>query len=70
MSLATGTSKLNLALKALRLHWEETKSRWNDPVSEAFEENHVNLLEGQVLATLRGIDRLAQVLSQAQQECG
>jgi hypothetical protein len=70
MSLSIGSSKLNLALKTLRLRWDETKGRWNDPVSKAFEENHVDTLDGQVMSTLRGIDRLGQVLAQAQHECG
>ena len=69
MSVAAGSSKLNLALKTLRQRWEETKTWWTDPVSQAFEENHWRPLEAQVLATLRGIDRLAQDLAQARQEC-
>jgi hypothetical protein len=70
MALNTGSSKLNLALKTLRMHWDETNSRWNDPVSRAFEENHWLPLEAQVMSTLRGIDQLAQALASAQQECG
>ena len=70
MSLSAGSSKLNLALKDLRLRWEETKTRWKDPVSEAFEENHWRPLEMQVQATLRAIDRLGQELGWARQDCG
>jgi hypothetical protein len=70
MSVSAGSSKLNLALKTLRAHWDETKTRWSDPVSQAFEENHWTPLEAQVLTTLRAIDRLAQELAQARQECG
>ena len=70
MALSTGSSKLSLTLKELRLRWEETKNHWNDPVSQAFDDNHIGPLEAQVIATLRGIDRLAQVLTRAQSECG
>jgi hypothetical protein len=70
MSLSTGSGKLNLALKALRVHWEETKATWNDPVSQAFDESHWTPLEMQVLAALRAIDRLARELDQAKKECG
>ena len=70
MSISAGSGKINLALKALRARWEETKTRWNDPVSQTFEENHWTPLEAQVLTTLRAIDRLAQELAQARQECG
>jgi hypothetical protein len=70
MSLHAGSSKLNLALKDLRVRWEETKTRWNDPVSETFEETYWRPLEMQVQTTLRAIDRLGQELGRARQECG
>jgi hypothetical protein len=70
MALHTGSSKLGLALKTLRLRWEETKEQWKDPVSQAFEANQMTPLERQILATLRAIDRLAQVIDQARSECG
>jgi hypothetical protein len=69
MSLSSGSGKLNLALKALLLRWEETQGQWNDPVSQAFDENHYRPLESQLLATLRALDRLAQILDQARKEC-
>jgi hypothetical protein len=70
MALDTGSAKLHLALKNLRLHWDETKSRWNDPVSQVFEDDHLTPLENQVLSTLKAIDRLAQEVAKARQECG
>jgi hypothetical protein len=70
MSLSTGSSKLNRALKDLRLRWDETKAQWNDPVSQAFEDNQTAPLEMQILATLRAIDRLARIIDQVRQECG
>ncbi len=69
MSLHSGSSKLALGLKNLRARWEETKSRWTDPVQRAFEKDHFGLLEEQVLGTLRGIERLGQALDQARHEC-
>ena len=70
MSLNTGASQLSLALKALRAHWEQTRDRWRDPVSQAFEEGHWLPLEMQVRATLQEVERLAQALSKARQDCG
>lgn len=70
MSLSTGSGKLNQSLKDLRLRWEEVQAHWNDPVSQAFEDNHCGPLEAQILSTLRGIDRLARVIDQARRECG
>jgi hypothetical protein len=70
MALSTGSGKLNLALKELRLHWDEVRTVWNDPVSQAFEENHYTPLEMQIIATLRELDRLALAIDQAKRDCG
>jgi hypothetical protein len=69
MTLNTGWTELNNALKELRLQWEETKAVWTDRVCQDFEEHHWNPLEAQVVATLRAMDRLAPVLTKAKQEC-
>jgi hypothetical protein len=70
MSLSTGSGQLQQALKNLLTHWEETKTHWTDPVSRAFENDHCTPLEMQILATLRGIQRLADALDQAKRDCG
>jgi hypothetical protein len=69
MSLDTGLSKVNLAMKSLRYRWEETKGHWKDPVSRDFETRFWLPLDAQVLTTLRVIDRLAQAIAKAKQEC-
>lgn len=69
MALTTGTTKLSLAFKTLRVRWLETTARWDDPVRRAFEEEHWTALEAEVLSTLRAADRLAQVLARARQDC-
>ncbi len=69
MSLNVGSSKLNDSLKELRARWEDTRAQWQDEVARDFEEHHWRPLESQVQATLQGIDQLAQVLTQARQEC-
>jgi hypothetical protein len=70
MSLSVGSSKLNEAFKDLRSRWEETRAHWQDDVALDFEDHHWRILELQVQATLRGIDRLSQELARARQECG
>jgi hypothetical protein len=42
---------------------------WNDPVRKDFEETYWPALEERVQAAMRAIDRMAQVLAQARQEC-
>lgn len=67
LSLASG--KLHTAVKKLRVHWEEARSQWKDPVGQNFEEQHYNLLETEARATIRKIRTLDQLLLKAQQEC-
>lgn len=69
MNLSTGRSKLHGGLEDLRLHWEEIKVIWNDPVRKDFEEKFWVDLEETVLTAIRGIDRLDQIVRQAQSEC-
>jgi hypothetical protein len=69
MISGAGTGKLNQALKNLNQCWEDTKTRWKDPVSLAFEENHMIPLERQLITTLRAMDRLALAMNKAYREC-
>jgi hypothetical protein len=70
MSLSTGSGQLQQCLKDLLLHWDDAKMYWTDPVSQAFEKDHCTPLQMQILATLRGIQRLAHALDQAKRDCG
>jgi hypothetical protein len=66
----TGSAKLRDALKVLRVHWEDTKTEWNDAVAREFEENHLAWIEPQVIATVDRMNRLAQMVNAAIHECG
>jgi hypothetical protein len=70
MSLGSSSMELGGALKDLRVLWEETKTVWNDPVRQFFEENHWRPLERRVLGGLHAIDQLAPILDKIRQECG
>jgi hypothetical protein len=69
VNLSASWIELNDALKNMRILWSETKSGWDDPVSQEFEERYWVPLENQVVATLRAMDRLAPILARAQREC-
>lgn len=68
MRLNTGRIKLHSAMKTLAYRWDDTKPGWNDPVCREFEEQYYLPLEQQVAATLRAIDRMAQVLEQVHRD--
>ncbi len=65
-SLSPTVTQLDSAWRVLRQRWEGAKSLWNDPVRWNFEKEHWAPLEGQVQATQREMERLAQVITQAQ----
>jgi hypothetical protein len=69
VSLTTGWTELNNALKDLRVLWQETRADWDDPVSQDFEEHTWTPLENQVVSALRAMDRLAPILAKAQRDC-
>ncbi len=69
MSLSTGRDKLHSSMKTLRQRWDETRSLWDDLVSQELEETFWAPLESQVPAALRAIDQLDQVLRKVRNDC-
>jgi hypothetical protein len=67
--LSIVASSLHFAMKSLRERWDDTQAVWNDSVRKSFEEKHVAPLEPQVTSTLKAVNRLAQVLARAYEEC-
>ena len=47
--------------------WQKSTALWNDPVRWQFERDFWQALERQMPATLQTMERLAQVIAQAQQ---
>lgn len=68
--MSAGSSTLNHAIKTLRMKWEQAKDTWDDGVRRDFESKHIVPLESQVNATLRGMDRLDEVLAKMRRDCG
>ena len=63
------SSSLHFAAKTLRIRWDDTQQVWNDAIRQNFEETYLAPLEPQVVITLKAINRLAQVLARATEEC-
>jgi hypothetical protein len=70
LSLDTGRYQLYSSWKTLQERWAETDRYWRDAVRRQFEEQYWVPLEPAVLGTLIAVDRLAQVLVQARNDCG
>ena len=65
-NLSTTITQLDTAFQTLRQRWEHTKALWNDSVRRGFEDDYWTPLEKQTQTTQREMERLAQVISQAQ----
>jgi hypothetical protein len=67
--MLTGSARLNHALKTLRERWDETKGYWSDEVARDFEKNHLVPLESQSNNAIRGMEKLAEVLTKMRHDC-
>jgi hypothetical protein len=76
MSLATSRARLQGALKELRAHWDqaktkwEAKTKWDDPMSREFEKRYLAPLEPMVRNTISAMDKMDGILAQARRDCG
>ncbi len=63
--LAEPIAHLAGAIRTLNHGWAATSAVWHDSVQQDFEQQHLVVLDAQVAATLREMDRLARVITQA-----
>ena len=70
MGVYEGRGRLAKAMKDLQLRWHEAQQEWNDPVSQAFEKDHLIPFEMDIRSAITAMDHMAQVLSQAKADCG
>ncbi len=68
--MSAGAARLKSALKTLREHWEITHELWADGVARDFEKEHLVPLDQQVNTTLRGMDKINEVMSKVRSACG
>lgn len=68
-SLIDGASQIKSAADRLEETWLQTKSTWNDSVSQALETENLDPLFQQVRTTLDAVSRLNGVLVAACREC-
>jgi hypothetical protein len=65
-NLSSAIALLDVTHKALFCRWENTQATWNDLVRWDFEKQYWTPLEAQIQATQRELERLAQIIAQAQ----
>lgn len=69
-NLSIGRTKLHHSLKKLSERWMQAREHWNDEQAVRFQEEHIEPLEPMVQRTMQGVERLTQILLQAEKECG
>lgn len=67
--LETGASRIRRGLEELELSWVESTSEWNDEVSQAFAERHLEPIVPIVKTALDAIGRMDTILRSAQRDC-
>jgi len=67
--LETGAVRIRHALEELELAWAESSSDWNDEVSRAFAEQHLEPVVPIVKTALDAIGRMDTILRSAQRDC-
>ena len=67
--LDTGASRIRRALENLELAWAEASSEWNDEVSRAFCERHLEPMVPVIKTALDAIGRMDNTLRSAQRDC-
>ena len=69
MNLHDGKAKLSYATEKLGLQWDDVRAQWDDAASRDFQRDHLEPLQPLVANAVRAIERLAEILTRAQQEC-
>ncbi|MGD0461055.1 MAG: hypothetical protein ABSB74_01070 [Tepidisphaeraceae bacterium] len=69
MGMHEGRARLNKSVKELMMHWNETKSQWNDGTSRAFESKFLTPLEQDAKTAVGAMDHMAQILQKVRSDC-
>lgn len=58
------------AMKQLRLRWSTIKMHWQDEAALRFEKEVIDPLEPAILAAVRGVEHVGELMAQVRRECG
>ena len=69
MSLTNGRVRLQHAIKQLKVRWEIVKEHWHDEASRKFEEDYMDPIDPEIIASIQAIDRLDEIFARAKRDC-
>jgi hypothetical protein len=68
-NVVSGATRMEQALKTLRLKWETVAQTWTDSVRADFEKDVLIPLERQITSTTRAIADLGEILTKVHRDC-
>ncbi len=69
MNLYDQKAKLTYAAKKLHIRWADAQAEWHDPVSNDFERQYLTAIEPPLLAAVRAMDQISELLARVEHEC-
>ncbi|MGH7241925.1 MAG: hypothetical protein ACREJD_00725 [Phycisphaerales bacterium] len=69
MSTKVAQANVNDAVKELRFRWERARSEWDDAASRRFEKDVLAPLEPMVIAALKALEHVNELMIQVRREC-
>ncbi|MDP9172667.1 MAG: hypothetical protein M3O30_02220 [Planctomycetota bacterium] len=69
MGMHEGRARLGKSMKELMMRWVETKAKWDDSSSKAFETRNLVPLEMDARQAVSAMDHMGQILSQIKRDC-
>jgi hypothetical protein len=69
MGVYEGRGQISKSMKELMNRWAETRSSWDDAMSEQIEKGTLQPLEMDVRNALGAMEHIAQVLQQIKSDC-
>jgi hypothetical protein len=67
--LNTGASKLELAMKSLRVIVSAVDQQWTDDTHRKFQETHLALIEPNVKRMFDAVQRMAEAIASCERQC-
>ncbi|MFO0784062.1 MAG: hypothetical protein U0636_10310 [Phycisphaerales bacterium] len=69
MSIPGARAKLKDSYRALMLAWAQAAEHWDDPVSRALQERHLEPLETTIRSALNAMDTMNETLERLRRDC-
>lgn len=70
MSVSGAKGMLYDAMKDLRVRFDSIKSQWADQARHHFEKEEIETLEPRILAAIKALDGVTEIIQRVQRECG